>query len=197
MWGFVTCFELGKTNLVCVILWRVLNWGKGTWKVWLVPWGRRDTEPQQLIYNYCHALPTTCIALSVPLLSSKRKRTIMVWFSLSTCNAYLFIVAIQNQRPKMVLPAIAGVVTCVCVCVCVCCCSLLCSVLLRSRTVSLLSYANLREWIAFHSAFLNIHRSGVITALTCLVPHETAAVSARSVYTIQPCTMSLHAKPHT
>ena len=29
------------------------------------------------------------------------------------------------------------------------------------------------------------------------MPHETAAVSARSVYTIQPCTMSLQAKPHT
>ena len=29
------------------------------------------------------------------------------------------------------------------------------------------------------------------------MPHETAAISARSVYTIQPCTMSLHAKPHT
>ena len=29
------------------------------------------------------------------------------------------------------------------------------------------------------------------------MPHESAAVSARSVYTIQPCTVSLHAKPHT
>ena len=36
--------------------------------------------------------------------------------------------------------------------------------------------------------------------VTWLVPRETAAVSARSVYTIQLCTMSptsLHAKPHT
>ena len=48
--------------------------------------------------------------------------------------------------------------------------------------------------ITFYSAFLNIHRSGVLTALAWLVPHETAAVSARSVYTIQPSTMSLHAK---
>ena len=39
---------------------------------------------------------------------------------------------------------------------------------------------------------LNIHRSGVHTALAWLVTHETAAVSARSVYTIQPCSMSLH-----
>ena len=47
-----------------------------------------------------------------------------------------------------------------------------------------------------NSAFLNSHRSGVLTALAWPVPHETAAVSTRSVYTIQPCTMSLHAKPH-
>ena len=45
----------------------------------------------------------------------------------------------------------------------------------------------LHEWIAFYSAFLNIHRSGALTALAWLVPHETAAISARSVYTIQPC----------
>ena len=43
-------------------------------------------------------------------------------------------------------------------------------------------------------AFLNIHRSGVLTALAWLVPHETAAVSARSVYTIQPCTIQLALK---
>ena len=30
-----------------------------------------------------------------------------------------------------------------------------------------------------------------------LVSRETAALTARSVYTIQPCSMSLHAKPHT
>ena len=31
---------------------------------------------------------------------------------------------------------------------------------------------------------LNIHQSGVLTAQAWLVPHETAAISARSVYTI-------------
>ena len=36
----------------------------------------------------------------------------------------------------------------------------------------------------------------ILTALACLVLHKTAAVSARSVYTIQPCTMSFDAKPH-
>ena len=50
---------------------------------------------------------------------------------------------------------------------------------------------------SFFIAFLNSHRSGVLTELAWLVPHETAAISERSVYTIQPCTMSLHAKPHT
>ena len=36
-----------------------------------------------------------------------------------------------------------------------------------------------------------------IALFSALEQHETAAVSARSVYTIQPCTMSLHAKAHT
>ena len=53
---------------------------------------------------------------------------------------------------------------------------------------------------SFYSAFLNIHRSGVLTALAWLVPRiccQRESVSARSVYTIQPCTVSLHAKPPT
>ena len=75
--------------------------------------------------------------------------------------------------------------------------SLLYSAILRSQADSLRSHVILHEWIAFYSAFLNIHRSGVLTALAWPVPRETAAISARSVYTIQPCTMSLHAKPHT
>ena len=37
----------------------------------------------------------------------------------------------------------------------------------------------------------------MLTALAWLVTHETAAVSARTVYTIQPCTVSLHPKAHT
>ena len=49
----------------------------------------------------------------------------------------------------------------------------------------------------FHSAFyfififLNIHRSGVLTALAWLVPHETAAVSAQVL-----CTPYNHAPCH-
>ena len=40
----------------------------------------------------------------------------------------------------------------------------------------------------FNSAFLNIHQSDVLTALTWLVPNETAAVSTRSLCT--PCTFT-------
>ena len=50
--------------------------------------------------------------------------------------------------------------------------------------------------LAFYSAFLNIYLSGALTALAWLVPRETAAISARSVNTIQPCTMSLIRKVH-
>ena len=74
---------------------------------------------------------------------------------------------------------------------------LLYSAVLRFRADSLRSHVILQWWIAFYSVFLKIHRGGVFTALAWLVPHETAAIPARSVYTIQPCTMSLHAKPHT
>ena len=38
--------------------------------------------------------------------------------------------------------------------------------------------------LVFYNAFLNIHRSGVLTALIWLVPRETAVISARSVYII-------------
>ena len=50
----------------------------------------------------------------------------------------------------------------------------------------------LHEWLAFYSVlFLNIHRSGVLTALAWLVPHETAAVSAQVL-----CTPYNHAPCH-
>ena len=58
-----------------------------------------------------------------------------------------------------------------------------------SRADSLRSHVILHERLAFYSAFLNIHRSGVLTALAWLVPHETAAISARCVYTVQSCTI--------
>ena len=59
-----------------------------------------------------------------------------------------------------------------------CCCSLLYSAILRSRADSLRSHAILHKRIAFCSAFLTIHRSGVLTALAWLAPHETAAILA-------------------
>ena len=77
------------------------------------------------------------------------------------------------------------------------CWSLLYSAVLRSWANSLRLHVILHEWTAFYStSVLNIHRSGVLTVLVLLVPHKTDTISARYVYTIQPCTMSLHAKPH-
>ena len=54
----------------------------------------------------------------------------------------------------------------------------------------------LHKWLTFYSAFFYLHRSGALMVLAWLVPHETAAVSAHSVYTTQPGTMSFQAKPH-
>ena len=76
------------------------------------------------------------------------------------------------------------------------CCLLLYSAILCSQADSLHPHVILHEWLAFYSTFLNIHQSAVQKALTWLVPHETAAISSCSVYTIQLCAMSLHAKPH-
>ena len=53
------------------------------------------------------------------------------------------------------------------------------SAILHSRADSLHSHVILHEWLSFYGAFLNIHQSGVLTALAWLVPHETAAVSAQ------------------
>ena len=62
---------------------------------------------------------------------------------------------------------------------CCCCCwwwwwwwSLLYSAILCSGADSLRSHVILHDWLAFYSAFLNIHRSGVLPALAWLVPHE-------------------------
>ena len=68
---------------------------------------------------------------------------------------------------------------------------LLYSAVLRSRADSLHWQVILHEWLAFYGAFLNIHRSGVLTALAWLVPHETAAVSVQV-----PCTSYNHAPCH-
>ena len=68
---------------------------------------------------------------------------------------------------------------------------LLYSAILRSRADSLCSHVILHEWLAFYSVLLNIHWSGVLTALAWLVPHETAAISAQVL-----CTPYNHAPCH-
>ena len=72
--------------------------------------------------------------------------------------------------------------------------SLLYSAILRSWADSLPSHVILHEWIAFHSAFLNIHRSGVLTALAWLVPQESAA--RESQFRRVLCTPYNHAPCH-
>ena len=72
--------------------------------------------------------------------------------------------------------------------------SFLYSAILRPRADSLRSHVILHEWIAFHSAFLNIHRSGVLTALAWLVPQESAARESQSRRVL--CTPYNHAPCH-
>ena len=66
------------------------------------------------------------------------------------------------------------------------CWSLLYSAILHSQADSLRSHMILHEWLAFYGMFLNNHQSGVLTALTWLVPHETAAFG---VFCVQHTTM--------
>ena len=59
---------------------------------------------------------------------------------------------------------------------------------------SLCSHVVLHEWqlcSTFFFFFLNIHRSGILTVLAWLVPHETAAISAQVL-----CTPYNHASCH-
>ena len=72
--------------------------------------------------------------------------------------------------------------------------SLLYSAILHSWADSLRSHVILHEWIAFYSTFLNIHRSGVLTALAWLVPQESAARESQSQRIL--CTPYNHAPCH-
>ena len=72
--------------------------------------------------------------------------------------------------------------------------SLLYSAILRSWADSLRSHVILHEWITFYSAFLHIHRSGVLTALAWLVPQESAARESQSRRVL--CTPYNHAPCH-
>ena len=57
------------------------------------------------------------------------------------------------------------------------------SAIICSGADSLCPHVILHECLAFYSVFLNIHQSGVLTALAWLVPHETAAVSVQVLCT--------------
>jgi len=75
---------------------------------------------------------------------------------------------------------------------------LLCSAILRSRADSVHSHVILHEWLAFYGMFCEYppkwctYSTGMAGATW-----NCSHLGASSVYTIQPCTMSLHAKPHT
>ena len=53
----------------------------------------------------------------------------------------------------------------------------------------------LHEWLAFYSAVFEAPPKWCTQVLPWMAPHETFAVSAQVLCT--PCTMPLHAKPHT
>ena len=72
--------------------------------------------------------------------------------------------------------------------------SLLYSAILRSWADSRRSHVILHEWIASYSAFLKIHRSGVLTALAWMVPQESAARESQSRRVL--CTPYNHALCH-
>ena len=85
---------------------------------------------------------------------------------------------------------------------CYCCWSLLYSATLHSWADSLHSHVFLHEWLAFHSVFLNIHQSDVLTTLfDCYMAGATWNCYHLGVFCVHHTTMhhimSLHAKPHT
>ena len=79
---------------------------------------------------------------------------------------------------------------------CFCCWSLSYSTILCSQADSLCLHVILHEWPAFYSAFLNIHQSGVLNG-TDMTGATWNYCRLSMLYTILPCLMSLHAKPHT
>ena len=52
------------------------------------------------------------------------------------------------------------------------------------------------DWL-FMVRFLNIHQSGVLSTGMAGAARNCCRLGTSSVYTIQPCSMSLHAKPQT
>ena len=85
---------------------------------------------------------------------------------------------------------------CACACVCVCVCVCVYSPL-SSRLNALLSHVIQPKCVTsiFTASFLTFTEVVYLQrclVVTWLVPHETVAFSAYSVYTIQLCTMSRH-----
>ena len=60
------------------------------------------------------------------------------------------------------------------------------SAILRSRADSLRSHVILHEWIAFYSAFFNVHRSGVLTALLGTIRRNEVSISAFFDVSLRP-----------
>ena len=116
-------------------------------------------------------------------------RCLLLWlaYSVYTCVCRCLLLALSVMQMQYRLSSSIMEYT-------LCCWSLLNSAILRSRSDSLCY-----DWLALCSAFLNIHRSGVLTALAWQhgATWNCCRLGASSVYTTQPCTMSLHAKPHT
>ena len=90
---------------------------------------------------------------------------------------------------------------CMCVRACTCVCdwwSLIKCYSPLSWADSLCSHVVLHEWLAFYGEFFDIHQSGVSYSVGMAgATGNCSCLGAFSVYTMQPCTMSLHAKPHT
>ena len=133
-------------------------------------------------------------------------------------------VCVRARTSMCIMCVEGGGVVCACVCIYVCMCMYICtcvcvhvhtcvgggglcvlvyiywsflySAIPCSWAGSLRSHLILHEWIAsfFYSAFLNIHRSGVLTALAWLVPQESAARESQSRRIL--CTPYKHAPCH-
>ena len=68
--------------------------------------------------------------------------------------------------------------------------------ILRFRADSLRSHVILHEWLAFYSAFFKYSPKWCTFSACMAGATWNCCHLGRFVYTIQPCTMSLYAKPH-
>ena len=132
-------------------------------------------------------LPKMCV-------TSVAKRLAIVRNNLFSCACSQCTSCLINHQCKLGMGIVSnfarGLLTSVCFPIQIfsCCWSLLHSAILHSRANLLHSRVILHKWLAVYSGFLNIHQSGVLTALTWMVPHETAAISAHSMSTLHHVT---------